>query len=55
MYFDAPADAAPIAPRWDVQLLMTVNGLAVLVFGVLPGGLMALCLASMRASLSFQP
>jgi NADH-quinone oxidoreductase subunit N len=55
MYFDAPADAAPIAPRWDVQILMTVNGLAMLVFGVLPGGLMALCLASLRASLSFQP
>ena len=52
MYFDAPVDAAPIAPRWDVQLLMTVNGLAMLVFGVLPGGLMAVCLYSIQVSLS---
>jgi NADH-quinone oxidoreductase subunit N len=52
MYFDAPVDSAPIAPRWDVQLLMTVNGLAMLVFGVLPGGLMALCLYSIQLSLS---
>ena len=52
MYFDAPADAAPITPRWDVQLLMTVNGLAILIFGVLPGGLMAVCLYSIQKSLS---
>ena len=52
MYFDAPVDSAPIAPRWDVRLLMSVNGLAMLVFGVLPGGLMALCLYSIQVSLS---
>jgi len=30
---------------------MSVNGLAVLVFGILPGPLMALCLFSIQVSL----
>ena len=36
MYFDDPVDQAPIAPRADVQVLLSVNGLAVLAFGHLP-------------------
>jgi NADH-quinone oxidoreductase subunit N len=52
MYFDAPADTAPIAPRGDVQVLMSVNGLAMLFFGIMPGPLMGLCLSSIQASLS---
>ena len=51
MYFDAPRDAAPIAPRAGVRVLMALNGLAVLVFGVLPDPLMTLCMASIQASL----
>jgi len=51
MYFDAPSDTAPIAPRSDVRLLMSANGLAVLLFGILPEPLMALCLYSIQASL----
>ena len=51
MYFDAPADSAPISPRSDVRLLLSANGLAMLVFGILPGPLMALCIHSIRASL----
>ena len=51
MYFDAPTDTAPIEPRFDVRLLMSVNGLAMLVFGILPEPLMALCLAAIQASL----
>jgi NADH-quinone oxidoreductase subunit N len=43
MYFDEPADAAPIAAAGDVRALLSLNGLAVLLFGLLPGGLMALC------------
>ncbi len=44
MYFDEPTDAAPIT--WVPQgagALLAVNGAAVLVLGLLPGGLMALC------------
>ncbi len=51
MYFDAPTDSAPISPRSDVRLLLSANGLAMLVFGILPGPLMALCIHSIRASL----
>jgi NADH-quinone oxidoreductase subunit N len=51
MYFDSPTDTAPIEPRFDVRLLMSANGLAVLVFGILPEPLMGLCLAAIQASL----
>jgi NADH-quinone oxidoreductase subunit N len=43
MFFDEPTDTAPLAAPGDVRLVMSLNGLAVLVFGLLPGGLMALC------------
>ncbi len=51
MYFDAPQDNSPIEPRIEVRLLMGANGLAMLVFGVMPEPLMGLCLAAMQASL----
>ena len=51
MYFDAPADTAPLAPRGDVRLLLSANGLVMLLFGILPEPLMALCLYSIQASL----
>jgi NADH-quinone oxidoreductase subunit N len=51
MYFDAPVDSAPIAPRWDVRFVMSVNGLAILVLGIAPGPLMALCMYSIQVSL----
>ena len=43
MYFDEPADHAPIVATAEVRTLLSINGAAVLVFGLLPGGLMALC------------
>ncbi len=51
MYFDAPEDTAPITPRADAQLLLSVNGLAVLAFGIFPQPLMALCANAILASL----
>jgi NADH-quinone oxidoreductase subunit N len=51
MYFDAPVDTAPIAPRLDVRLLMGANGLAVLALGILPEGLLWLCTYSIQISL----
>ena len=53
MYFDAPSDTAPIAPRSAVRLLMSANGLAVLAFGIFPESLMWLCNYSIQASFSF--
>jgi NADH-quinone oxidoreductase subunit N len=44
MYFDEPADTpAHRAGTGEVRTLLSLNGAAVLVFGILPGGLMAMC------------
>jgi NADH-quinone oxidoreductase subunit N len=43
MYFDEPVDASPVVRGSGVSALLAVNGAAVLLFGLLPGGLMALC------------
>jgi NADH-quinone oxidoreductase subunit N len=43
MFFDEPVDAQPIVAAGDVRAVLSINGLAVLVFGLIPGGLMALC------------
>ncbi len=43
MYFDEPIDVQPIVSTGDVRAVLSLNGIAVLVFGLLPGGLMALC------------
>lgn len=44
MYFDAPvADAAPIVASGEVRMVLSINGLLVLVLGMVPGVLMALC------------
>ena len=51
MYFDTPLDTAPLKPRADVHVVMSLNGLAMLLFGILPGPLMALCLYSIQVSL----
>jgi NADH-quinone oxidoreductase subunit N len=43
MFFDEPVDLHPVASSTEVRTLLSLNGAAVLVFGILPGGLMALC------------
>jgi NADH-quinone oxidoreductase subunit N len=43
MYFDEPITASTVSAAFDVRAVLTVNGLLVLVLGLLPGGLMALC------------
>jgi NADH-quinone oxidoreductase subunit N len=52
MFFDAPTDTAPLAAPADVRFVMTLNGAAVLVFGVLPGGLLELCKVAIRQALT---
>lgn len=51
MYFDEPVETAPIVLRGDVQATMAVNGLLILLLGILPGPLMTLCAASIRQAL----
>ena len=43
MFFDEPVDTHPIISTGEVRALLSLNGAAVLVLGLLPGGLMALC------------
>jgi NADH-quinone oxidoreductase subunit N len=52
MYFDEPADPAPITSSGDARAVLSLNGLAVLVFGILPGGLMALCAQAIAQALA---
>ncbi len=51
MYFDAPVDTAPIANAPDQRVLITVNALALLVLGMMPGWLLAVCQQAVKASL----
>jgi NADH-quinone oxidoreductase subunit N len=43
MYFDDPVDTAKIVSTGDVRVALSLNGLAILVLGILPGPLMAAC------------
>ena len=53
MYFDEPAAGpALVAAPTEVRVLLSLNGAAVLVFGLLPGGLMALCADAIRLALA---
>jgi NADH-quinone oxidoreductase subunit N len=53
MYFDEPRQAAVAEPRGQgVTALLALNGFAVLAFGLLPGGLMAVCRDAIVKALS---
>ncbi|HEX5311567.1 NADH-quinone oxidoreductase subunit NuoN [Aquabacterium sp.] len=52
MYFDEPVDPTPLNEGSQARALLSVNALAVLVLGVLPGGLMALCARAITQSLA---
>ena len=55
MYFDEPEAATPTIETvsWIPRTLIVLNGLAVLVLGLMPNGLLVLCLQAMRATLAF--
>ncbi|MEX2367397.1 MAG: NADH-quinone oxidoreductase subunit NuoN [Pseudohongiellaceae bacterium] len=50
MYFDKPVDTARLEVSLDMRLLLSANGLAVLLIGLFPGSLLALCLAALSGS-----
>ncbi len=52
MYFDEPTDTRPIESSGDVRLVMSLNGVAVLALGILPGGLMTLCVQAIVKALA---
>ena len=48
MYFDEPTDTRPLQPRPDMSVLLSINGLAILVLGLMPQQLLALCLFAIK-------
>ncbi len=52
MYFDAPITPLPVLVPLDVRALLSVNGALVLILGILPGGLMALCAQAILKTLA---
>lgn len=53
MYFDEPADRSPIEARGDQRVLLSANGIALLLFGILPQPLMGLCAVALVQSQYF--
>ncbi len=51
MYFDAPADHAPIKPALDMNIVLSINALALLLLGLMPQSLMTLCAYAISHSL----
>ena len=49
MYFDAPLDNSRLRAPVDMRVLLSINGLAMLVLGIMPSALMELCLAAIEA------
>ena len=52
MYFDEPTDVSPLIVNRDMSVTLSLNGLAVLVLGIIPGPLMALCANAMVKTLA---
>jgi len=52
MWFDEPTDSAPLDAPADMKVVLSLNGVAILALGVLPGPLLAVCAAAMKVTLA---
>ncbi|MDD2844060.1 MAG: NADH-quinone oxidoreductase subunit NuoN [Rhodoferax sp.] len=53
MYFDAPSGTSgDITAPFEVRAVLSINGLLLLVLGIVPGGLMALCANAVKQMLT---
>ena len=52
MYFDDAIDKAPISVPMDMQIVLSINGAATLVLGLLPSPLMSACLRAITQAMS---
>jgi NADH-quinone oxidoreductase subunit N len=50
MYFDEPVDKAPLEARADTRVLLSLNGLSLLLFGIFPQQLMGMCVLALTRS-----
>jgi NADH-quinone oxidoreductase subunit N len=51
MYFDAPTDSAPLVASMDMRVILSLNGLAIALFGLFPEWLMQICRVVLARSL----
>ena len=51
MYFDEPLDTKPILADTGSRVLLSANGVLLLLLGLVPGALMTICVAAMRTSI----
>jgi NADH-quinone oxidoreductase subunit N len=52
MWFDEPVDNSPIAVKGDMSFALSLNGVAVVALGLLPGPLLAACLKAITLTLN---
>ncbi len=52
MYFDAPLDETPITASGEMRALLSVNGLAIALLGLMPQPLLALCASALGQTLN---
>jgi NADH-quinone oxidoreductase subunit N len=52
IWFDEAADTAAISAPLDMRIIMSLNGVAIVVMGVIPGSLLAVCYSAMQATLA---
>ena len=52
MYFDEPVTATTVSAPADVRVVLSINGLLVLLLGIVPGALMALCAQAIKSMLA---
>ena len=52
MYFDQPVTVTKVSAPWEFRMVLGVNGLLVLLLGIFPGALMALCADAIVRSLA---
>lgn len=50
MYFDEAQDAAPLRAAPDMRMVISANGVAILLLGILPGPLMGVCTTALGMS-----
>jgi NADH-quinone oxidoreductase subunit N len=51
MWFDEAADTSPIVTHGDMRLALSINGIMVVLLGLIPGSLLSACLQAMQLTL----
>jgi len=50
MYFDEPVDSTPLTASAELQVMLSVNGIAIALLGLMPGALLRWCEVGMKAT-----